>query len=934
MPRLRRLIVPLALSMLAGCSEEISPDADRTPPVSTALVVYSSGGSVNLDDGQTLRANTVDLTVRISLDERGSILYTTDGSAPIESNAGVGVAADQASILLQRTTTLRWRAIDRAGNEEPQKQAEIIFDRTRPTLRIEPPPGAYSGQLTVRVSADESATVYWSVDGTPPRPGAGNTKEAPLPANIDLVLPTELRLLAIDIAGNEAAAGPLDYEIDVEAPTTTADPGPGRYLGPVAVELDADDPDAIIRYTIDGSEPGPGSARYTEPVVIERDVELKVRAYDPGGNAERVRTLPYFIGPRAPVQPVVGSDPERFPIAGGLRMGAALIGVAGPLSGRADAPSTGADWATWAFGRTAIDAVMWQGGLGPHAMNGTPIIDISMAGLGAPDENLNGSNLDETWFARVRSLADRVGESRVPDSLHPPGVLLEIGDATLASPPGAGRNAMGLPLWVDDYGLLRWAGVPADGRATDPDLLAAGLLALAARASSTLAVDHPVGEDDYARDAAPIVGLRCVGCHGVGVDPAITTAGDLERLGLLGGNEPRLLALLRGDEPHPLDPATDEQVDAVADWIAAGAMARDDAERRPGPDAREGLLGLLAIDHAGQLIAQAMAELVYDVDRNQLVAFDPDREQYHVGEATALIGAGPTGTPQLQQAQIEDRTFDTARQARLLAALSRWVALGETRPDLFTGVLAGSVALPSTPALARTFAATIVERLMVRTRGTGGSLVASWHPDSGPADRVEALALADAAVALRAAGEALDDAAALAAAGEAVGFLVDAMRLPDGDFVGAWEAGIQLVGPRFVEVQWAVFIALADAAASGDGEARAAMEALWARIDAMWFDPRSGVWQTTFGSESYRYSPALVARILDGLGRAVDAGLPAASARLTTALERLVIPFVWADTWLSGEIRAGRDVDGDGLPQPQDAGESGMAPVFRRAIDL
>jgi hypothetical protein len=118
------------------------------------------------------------------------------------------VAADQATIPLRQTTTIRWRAVDRAGNEELQKRAEIIFDRTRPTLRIEPPPGAYSGQLTVRVSADEAATLYWSVDGTPPRPGAANTKEATLPANIALVLPTELRMLAIDLAGNEAAAGP------------------------------------------------------------------------------------------------------------------------------------------------------------------------------------------------------------------------------------------------------------------------------------------------------------------------------------------------------------------------------------------------------------------------------------------------------------------------------------------------------------------------------------------------------------------------------------------------------------------------------------------------------------------------------------------------------------------------------------------------------
>ncbi|MCB9529710.1 MAG: chitobiase/beta-hexosaminidase C-terminal domain-containing protein [bacterium] len=936
MPRVR-LIVPLLFAVFAGCGEEVTPDADRTPPTSTALAIYPAGGSVELQDGQTLRVNTVDLTVRITIDgqERGTILYTTDGSAPTERNPAVGVSPNAVTIPMSASTTVRWRALDMARNQETERRAEIVFDRQQPTLRIEPPPGAYSGQLTVRVTANEAATLYWSVDGSPPLAGAPGTEEAELPANIDLVLPTELRLVAIDLAGNVATAGPLDYEIDVEAPTTTADPGPGRYLGPIEVVLGADDPDAVIRYTTDGSDPGTDSARYAGPVRIDRDVELKVRAYDPGGNAERVRTLPYFIGPRPPVAPTVGSGPERFPLRGGLELATALIEVAGPLAGRADAPSTGADWATWAIGRTAIDAVMWQGGLGPHAMNGAPIIDISAAGLGAPDANLNGSNLDETWFERVELLAERAGESRIPDSIHPPGVLLETADAALAAPLGNGRDAAGLPLWVDDYGLMRWAGVPADGRATDPALLAAGLDALATRARSALAVDHPIGEDLYARRAAPVVGLRCVGCHGVGIAPTITTAGDLEALGLLDGDAPRLLALLRADEPHPVDPATDEQVAAVAAWIEAGAMAADGAERRPGPDPREGFLGLLSIEHAGELLATAMAELVYDVERNQLSAFDPEREQYHVGEATVIVGAGPTGTPQLQQAQVVDRTFDTAAQARLLAALAAWVAFGEARPDLFTGILEGSAVLPATPALARTVAETIVARLLTRTLATGGGLVASWHPDAGMADRVEALALAEAAVALRAAGAALGDPAATAAADGAVRFLLGEMMLDEGDYVGAWQAGIQLVGPRSVEVQWAVFAALADAAAAGDAAARSAMEALWARLDAMWFDPRAGVWQTTFGNEVYRYTPGLIARILDGLGRAVDAGLPSAEARLNTALERLVIPFVWADTWLSGEIRAGRDVDGDGLPKPQDALEpNGAAPVFRRQIDL
>lgn len=940
MPGVLRLILPLcAALLLVGCPEEVSSEKDTTPPVTTASVVYPNGGRVNVSPGDSVQVNTPEVEVRLRLNETGTVTYTTDGAEPDESTPGVGMAEVEARITLTETTTVRWLSRDRSGNEELPKQITVVFDEDPPVLMIEPPPGDYAGRLTVRVTANEPAVLYYTTDGSVPVRGGMSTDAATLPADIDLMLPVELRLLAIDTAGNRREAGPLDYVIDAEAPTTSAHPGPGRYLAPIDVTLSADDPGASIRYELDGSEPGLDSPIYDGPIRISEDTDLAVRAYDEGLNEERVRTLRYQIGPRPAVQPTIGATPERFPLVGGLRMAAALIEISGPLSGRLDAPSAGADWASWALGRTAIDAVMWQGGLGPHVMNSAPIVTLASSGDGAPDDNGNGTNADETWYVRVEALAEHVGEAVIPDSLHPPSVLVADADAGLVTAPLDGElDALGLPLWVDDYARMRWAGVPADGRQTGPAALGAALDALAARAETALAADHPVGEGTYAEAVAPIVGLRCVSCHGAGVEPTISTAADLDALGLLAGAPPRLIDLLAADEPHPGDPATPAQVEVVAQWIADGAEAPADAERRPGPSPREGLLALLAVDHAGLMLGEAMAELTYDIERDRLSAFDGGRAQYLIGQATAQSAASPTGTPGLGQVTISHRRFETGPQARLLGALARWVALGEARADvldaLFDGGLAGGDAAPPTPAAARAYAGSIVEQLLSLTLGERGALVESWEPGSGAEPRVDAIALADASVALRRAGAALGDPDAAAAGEAAVMFLIDEMRLADGDYTAGWQAGIQLVSPRRAEVQWAVFAALADAAAAGDSEAAAARDALWGRLEAMWYDPNAGVWQTTLGAEIYSYDPALVARVIDGVGRAVEADLPQARSRLGSTLARLVRPFAWADTWLSGENVPGRDADSDTLPKPQDALPGGVAPVFRRQIDL
>ncbi|MEN6560071.1 MAG: PA14 domain-containing protein [Acidobacteriota bacterium] len=83
------------------------------------------------------------------------------------------------------------------------------------------------------------------------------------------------------------------------------------FVGPsFPVEL-AVRPGATIRWTVDGSEPGPGSALYDKPIVITGETTVKARAFWPDGLASPVESRTF-----KPAEPVVAS--AAAPAAGGL----------------------------------------------------------------------------------------------------------------------------------------------------------------------------------------------------------------------------------------------------------------------------------------------------------------------------------------------------------------------------------------------------------------------------------------------------------------------------------------------------------------------------------------------------------------------------------------------------------------------------------------
>ncbi len=931
--------VVLALAIVGGfaaCGEEVAIPPDDLAPTSLARLSFPTGGSIEVKLA-TVNVNTVDVRLLLEASEPAVIHYTSDGSEPVAGAEGTSEAASPTFFTVTDTATYRWYAVDLAGNEEHEKHSvQLRFDREAPELFVEPVGGVFAGPVVVQVSSNEMVDLLYTTDGTLPRESSESTERVSLPAEFELRKTTTLNLLLLDEAGN-ATPETFTYIIDSQAPTTRADPPGGRFLAPVSVVLTTDDESAQIQYTLDGQNPDGDSPVYSGPIRVAEDAELRFRGVDDGGNAEATQSLSFTVGPRYPRAPSYGEDRQRFDNAGGLHLATVLMEAAGPLSKREDARAHRVDYLAWATGRAAADALLFRSGVGPHVLHSEGIKAVATGGEGSADDNENGTNLDETWWARVLQLADRAGTTP-PDGLHPVGMFYRAGQASLLQRPPERRLADGRPVSEEDYAHMRWAGSGATDRVVTVEAQAAGLRALVARARAAL-VKHPQGEGDFGTQVVEVLGLRCGGCHREGgVTPRLREASDYAEAGLwtAGEADARVLDLLSGAEVHFPDPAPEGQVDLVAEWIAAGAEAGETSPA-PGPTGREGLVALLAADSLGLTLSNSVERLIFDPESGRLGPLVVGTEgQFVVAAADATEGPAPGGLPRrIDQLLVIDPAFTTGPQAAFAGALIELLRFIEASGALFdTPPLAGSPSLPRAQSFATDLLRVTLDALFAHV-WREGAVRESWRGTTDVSQRVDTAAMADvAATFIRAEGVGglvLEDRAS-----ELMGKL-GALRTEAGDYL---EGGTVQTGPdydarRTLRTQLAVLRALALRAEAHAGAADDA-RALWARLEALWWDSDAGAWQTTLGIDRYEYDPALAARVVEVLALLDESDLvDEAGDRLSTFVEGTVVGrMLLTETWMTGEIGAGPDADGDGIPRPEGHSGEGAPPVFVGSVSF
>nr|WP_245248299.1 right-handed parallel beta-helix repeat-containing protein [Methanobacterium petrolearium] len=255
---------------------------DLTAPTVTA----------NLASGIYNTAKTVTLTATDNLDPNPTIYYTTNGCTPTTSSTRY-----TNSINITSTTTLKFMAIDNAGNTCTIQTITYTIDTTAPTVTANIAGGTYNTTKSVTLTAtdnlDANPIIYYSINNSI----SWNNHVKTITLNLDQGI-TNLKFYAHDAAGNTGTTLTITYTIDTTAPTVTTNLIGGTYNTTQTVTLtvtDNLDPNPAVYYTTNGDTPTTSSYRYTGPLTIIRSLTLKFIAVDDAGNQAPIQSQDYVI---------------------------------------------------------------------------------------------------------------------------------------------------------------------------------------------------------------------------------------------------------------------------------------------------------------------------------------------------------------------------------------------------------------------------------------------------------------------------------------------------------------------------------------------------------------------------------------------------------------------------------------------------------------
>lgn len=134
--------------------------------------------------------------------------YTTDGSDPRVSSTRKEYTGP---IQINSTTTLKFAAVDAAGNWSPEySQTYTISDTTKPVVNATPSGGSYYAPQIVVLKASETANIYYTTDGSDP---LTSTTRIHYTSPINIESSKTLRFVAIDLAGNISPVYTQKYQI-------------------------------------------------------------------------------------------------------------------------------------------------------------------------------------------------------------------------------------------------------------------------------------------------------------------------------------------------------------------------------------------------------------------------------------------------------------------------------------------------------------------------------------------------------------------------------------------------------------------------------------------------------------------------------------------------------------------------------------------------
>lgn len=154
--------------------------------------------------------------------------------------------------------------------------------------------GTFLGSQTVTLtSATEGATIRYTLDGTVPDAGNGQTYTGPITVSATAIL----RAVALADGFNPSGVRNIGFEIfNTATQPVTAEPSSGAFSGPVDIVLTCATPGATIRFTLDGSTPSRDYGYiYNGPINIASDRQVRAIAYTDTDHPSNVLTGSYYL---------------------------------------------------------------------------------------------------------------------------------------------------------------------------------------------------------------------------------------------------------------------------------------------------------------------------------------------------------------------------------------------------------------------------------------------------------------------------------------------------------------------------------------------------------------------------------------------------------------------------------------------------------------
>ncbi len=232
---------------------------------------------------------------------------TKEGASPwykyaVEEESEIGIVFSDCNDGAQTDDLFRQKTGWYDGTWHDSCTGDCPVQSDVPVLTVDPSGGTYAGSVSVKLSATNGGTIYYTTNGVPP-----TTKSKVYNSPITLTLSATLKAKAFNSAGSSNLVEEIyNIQIAQEPPVVQISPASGTYQHKATVTITATNGGEIY-YTTNGVPPTKNSKRYTAPFDVTKTTTVKARAYNSYGESS-IETVKYTIGNTPPPPPATGDN--------------------------------------------------------------------------------------------------------------------------------------------------------------------------------------------------------------------------------------------------------------------------------------------------------------------------------------------------------------------------------------------------------------------------------------------------------------------------------------------------------------------------------------------------------------------------------------------------------------------------------------------------